>query len=388
MAVNTLGFSLVLPYLSVYLHSARGVPMSIVGAIYAVAGVAGAAGMVVGGELSDRRGPRAVMLSALLLRALNLGLLGALLFLGAPWWLVGALVVTNALLRAVFTPACNAAAAAVGGAVDRMRAFGWQRIGVNAGWAIGPALGGVLAEVDYAAMFLAAVPLTLGSVWLAAKVRLEERPAPVGFHVTDLLPARSDRLLWGFLLAATLHYALTTQLVTTLPVFAHEVGGLPKSEVGIIFMVNGVLVVAFQAAGTRAAERLGVRGALLLGPVLYAVGYLSMGALPGLAGILAGISVVTLGEVISGPALLSAAVGLAPPDRTGRVLGWLGFANAVGVSLGAASGGFALDAWKGEPILVWAVLGASGLAAGVLFSRLLKSRAVEVRRGAAPQAEV
>src|SRR5258706_5855269 len=75
MAVNTFGFSLVLPFLSVYLHSEQHVPMEVVGAIYAVAGLAGALGMLVGRELADRRGPRAVMVSTLLARAAKLRLL-------------------------------------------------------------------------------------------------------------------------------------------------------------------------------------------------------------------------------------------------------------------------------------------------------------------------
>lgn len=385
MAVNTLGFSLVLPYLSVYLHSDQGVPMSIVGAVYAVAGAAGAAGMLVGGELSDRRGPRSVMLWTLVSRAANLALLGLLLWLGTAIGLVFALVVFNSFLRSVFTPACNAAASAVGGAHEQLRAFGWQRIGVNAGWAVGPALGGMLAEVNYAAMFLAAVPLTAASVWLAAKVRVETPRERAGFRLAEVLPGRDERLVWGFLGAAVLHYTLTTQLVTTLPVFAHDVGGLAKSEVGTLFMANGILVVALQRFGTVGATRLGVRRALLLGPFLYALGYVLMGVLPGWAGLVAAIAVVTMGEVLSGPALLTAAAGLVPPERTGRVMGWVGLANAAGVSLGAGAGGLSLDAWKGEPVLLWAVLSSAGLVAGVLFACLL--RGAEAGRPRVPPLE-
>lgn len=374
MAVNTFGFSLVLPFLSVYLHSEQGVPMEVVGTIYAVAGLAGAFGMLAGGELADRRGPREVMTTTLLARAANLGLLGLLLWLDSWLWLIAALVVVNAFLRSIFTPACNVAAAAVGGKDDQMRAFGWQRIGINAGWALGPVVGGLLADVNYGAMFLCAVPLTLGSVWLAAQVRVEAPPRRERFRPRDLLPSPAERRLWPFFMGAVLLYALTTQLVTTIPVFAHEVRGLPKREIGAVFMINGLAVVALQALGTRLASRLGVRIAILGGTTLYVTGYLLLGLLPGLAGIATAIIVVTCGEVLCGPAVLTAAAGLMPGDRTGRVMGWLGLSNAAGLSLGAGVGGIVLGALEPYPMAVWAALAMFGAASAVFFAVSLRRR--------------
>src|SRR5439155_3830653 len=54
--INTAGFSIVMPYMALYLNTRLGARMVEVGAVYAVASVCAAAGSLVGGELSDRIG--------------------------------------------------------------------------------------------------------------------------------------------------------------------------------------------------------------------------------------------------------------------------------------------------------------------------------------------
>ena len=80
------GFSIVIPFLSLYLHGERGVPMSLVGGLFFVAALTGAMGQIVGGELTDRLGRKVVLVGTQFTRAASFLGLGAavLLHVGCP----------------------------------------------------------------------------------------------------------------------------------------------------------------------------------------------------------------------------------------------------------------------------------------------------------------
>ncbi|HMI31210.1 MAG TPA: MFS transporter, partial [Candidatus Limnocylindrales bacterium] len=67
--LGSTGFSIVIPFLSLYLHGERGVPMTIVGVIFFFGALAGAIGQVLGGELTDRMGRKSVIVGSQLVRA-------------------------------------------------------------------------------------------------------------------------------------------------------------------------------------------------------------------------------------------------------------------------------------------------------------------------------
>src|SRR5262249_6683349 len=137
--INTMGFSIVLPFLAIYLYTERGIAASSIGAVYTLSGIVGAATQVVGGELADRFGRRLVMVSSLLARAGVLGAMGVAIGRGGSFATLGGLVVANAMLRSLFEPAAFAAVTDLAPIEDRVAAFGVQRIGINVGWAMGPA---------------------------------------------------------------------------------------------------------------------------------------------------------------------------------------------------------------------------------------------------------
>lgn len=65
LAIST-GFSLALPFLSLYLSRDRGLSMSFVGTIMLFSALAGALGQILGGELFDRLGRKPVLSAAIL----------------------------------------------------------------------------------------------------------------------------------------------------------------------------------------------------------------------------------------------------------------------------------------------------------------------------------
>jgi len=69
-AVSSAGFSVSMPYLSLYLNNVLKIPMTAVGLILMTSLVIGATVGIYGGELSDRLGRKWVMVRSLFLRCL------------------------------------------------------------------------------------------------------------------------------------------------------------------------------------------------------------------------------------------------------------------------------------------------------------------------------
>src|SRR5688572_13673872 len=108
-AVNTMAFSIVMPFLAMYLVEKRGASGAVFGMVYLVSGLCAAVGNAASGEAADRFGRRRMMLAALLLRGANMVALGAAVLAEASILVLGALVVMNGVLRSLFDPAAAAA---------------------------------------------------------------------------------------------------------------------------------------------------------------------------------------------------------------------------------------------------------------------------------------
>src|SRR4051794_25886726 len=73
--VNAFGNGVVVPFLLIYLHDVRGISFGVAGAAAAVQSAAALASGFLGGTLSDRLGPKRVLLGALLVMTVAFGLM-------------------------------------------------------------------------------------------------------------------------------------------------------------------------------------------------------------------------------------------------------------------------------------------------------------------------
>jgi predicted MFS family arabinose efflux permease len=363
------GFFMVLPFLGVHLTVERGVPAVLVGLIWTVAGVAGAATQWLAGELCDRVGRRPLMLSAMMLRAGNLAGLGYAIAADSSLWLIGGLVVANNMLRAFFDPVANALVADLVPAEQRVAAYSLQRVGINIGTAAGPALAGTLASrfgVSYAHLFYGSVPFTLLAAFLVARIempRAETLPHPPSWR--ELLAFRGDRPFVRFLLATVAFYLLQAQIYQTLSIYAARVLKLNLAQIGTFFTVNGLLVVFLQLPAVAFIRRVGTRGALVVGCLGYAASYAAVGLTRGYASILVCVACVTLAEIITAPAQQTTVTTLAPLGRVGAYSGLYGLCQIMGQAGGPLVGTAALDVLP--PRAAWFLLALFGVAAAATY---------------------
>src|SRR5258707_10143627 len=161
--INRAGM-MVLPFLVLYLTRELGFSLARAGTMLAVYGASAIVFGPIGGRLSDRIGALPVMRVSLLASGCVL-----LLFpLAKSFTAVAAMTVVWAGCSEMFRPASLAAITHVAAPEQRRQAFALNRLAINLGMSIGPALGGFLATVSFRAMFSvdAATTLLAGAVLL------------------------------------------------------------------------------------------------------------------------------------------------------------------------------------------------------------------------------
>src|SRR5436190_8835875 len=147
MFINRSG-TMVIPFLTVYLTS-KGYTLAQAGYVMAAFGCGSILGGYLGGRLTDRFGYYYVQVFSLLLNGILFIVLGQMQTLLQ--FTICIFVLSS--LGESFRPANSAAVAAYSNESNRTRCYSLNRLAINMGWAIGPAIGGVLASINYHLLF-------------------------------------------------------------------------------------------------------------------------------------------------------------------------------------------------------------------------------------------
>jgi MFS family permease len=368
--VVTAGFSMVLPFLPVHLTRDRGEPAIVAGVIWTLAGAVGAAMQWVAGTLSDRIGRRGVMVASMLVRAVNLALLGYATATQAPILLLGTLIITNAALRAFFDPLANALVADFTPPEQRVSAFSLQRVGVNIGWSLGNAtvfFAGTSPE-RFALLFYWAAPITLLATLALIPVPEPPVSSDIRPHWREMFVFLDNRPLVRFLVATLSFYILQVQLYQTLSIYAAQTLHLGFDRVAAFYWLNGLMVVFLQIPAASYIRRIGTGGALVVGCLGYAASYAAVGLAPGFSTLLLCVGCVTLAEIVTAPAQQATITGLAPPGRIGVYTGLFGLAQVAGQSAGPFIGTALLDVLPSRvDWIAWFLLALFGVAAALIY---------------------
>ena len=148
----------VYPFFAVYIRQQAGSAFW-VGATFAAATFLSAFGRLGGGELADRRGRRQVVLATVAVRSALLVFMGAAAGADASVFLISLPLLVSSIARGAYEPAADAMIADLLPPGERARAYAQMRIARNAGWAVGPALGGFLGAERFPQLVMAAAGL-------------------------------------------------------------------------------------------------------------------------------------------------------------------------------------------------------------------------------------
>ena len=331
--VNRSG-SMVLFFLTLYATEKLGLSMARAGTLVSTYGFGALFGSYLGGWLSDRWGTHRVQFWSLLGSGVGYIVLG---YMQTFFSLMITLFIV-ALVAETFRPA-NAAAVAEASPADlRARSYALNRLAVNLGIAVGPAVGGFLARIDYLWLFWADGLTCLASA-LFFRVFVKNLPAPE--HVDTGLPGQppyKDRLFVSILILSFVMACIFFQLFTTWPLYLRNVYQLLEPQIGSLLAMNAMLIVLLEMPLIYRLPAKRNYQILSVGSFLLLIGF---GLLPlghGYAFVIMTVLIWTIGEMLVFPILMSVVANRASDRQRGQYMGWHTLVFSLGFVVGPTLG--------------------------------------------------
>jgi MFS family permease len=354
---NMFGNGVIGPFLIIYLHNVRGISLGVAGLIVASSSAAALCSGFVGGALSDRLGPRAVLSGALVVMAVGFALFP---LIRVPWQAF----VLNMLVGAgsgSFWPSQSTLLSALTPKERRHTAFAQQRMTMNLGIALGGLVAGAIARTDrpgtFTVLFLlntATFLVFVGVLRLLPSIRVREDHHEPGRYA-DVL--RNGIFIAYILMNVVFIGAGIAVMSELLPPFAKNVAHVSDPAIGVLWFVSAAVVALAQLPIVKLVEgRRRMRGLALMG-LVWACTFLAVFAagdwLTGSqAAVVFGIAVgvFALGQCLHGAIYAPLVVDLAEPRLLGRYMAFSSSSWQIGWLVGPAAGGFVL---QHEPLALW-----------------------------------
>ncbi|HEY6760129.1 MAG TPA: MFS transporter [Baekduia sp.] len=374
--INRVG-TFVEPFLALYLTSSRDLSPARAGTVVALVGAGSIISQPLGGALADRVGRRPTLTGGMVASGLAI----AALALARPLWQLALCALLVGIVGDIYRPAAQATVADVVPIGDRRRASGLIFWAVNFGFSIAAVGGGLLATHGYGLLF-AIDALTCGAyaavVWVTVA---ETRPAAAAHHTGPgfgvVLRDRLALSYFGLNISIMTVYAT---IFTILPL-AMQADGHSAAEYGAVIALNGLGIVVLQPLISGRLLRLTPAVNVAGGAALMGGAMLVVAASDGLAGYVAAIGLVTVGEIANATAGPGLVAEIAPPALRGRYAGAFGLTFGVAFVITPLLGGRLLgDGGSAAPWLV-----AAGVAVASTAAMLALGPAIEARRALARQ---
>jgi predicted MFS family arabinose efflux permease len=376
--INRAGM-MVLPFLIIYLTRERHFSPGEAGLAFGLYGAAAIVAGPVGGRLSDRIGALPVMRASLLLS----GAVLVLLALAQSRPAIYAAILLWSGCAELFRPASLAAITHVVVPEQRKPAYALNRLAINLGMSIGPALGGFLAAVSFKAMFVvdAATTLIAGLVLSLATwrspTRISSEDLDAAEPSADPRGILRDPRLAVFLACTFLIGIVFYQHESALPLYLVQYLRLSPAFYGMLFTINTLLIVALEVPINRATSHWPNAWALCAGCMLFAIGFGALGLVSSAAGVLVTVVLWTFGEMMLFPAMAAHLGDIAPDDRRGAYMGAYSMSLSLALTVGPWFGTQLLA--ESGPAATWSVMFVLGaLAAGLMVYAAPHRRSIRV----------
>lgn len=314
--VNRCG-TMVIPFLTVYLTH-KGYSLAQAGFVMAAFGTGGIVGGYLGGRMTDKIGFHQVQFLSLLLNGIMFFVLGQMQTL--PQIIVCIFVLAS--LGEAFRPANAAAVVAYSNDSNRTRCYSLNRLAINLGWSIGPAVGGILASINYSLLFwVDGVTCILASLLLYTFMPPSKQPAPkkASTEVEPVNSAYRDKIFLKGMFYIFLIGICFFQLFTILPVYYKEMVHMNEAAIGWTLAINGVIIVLVEMVLVYKLEnRRNAMAYIVTGAILMGLSFITLNIAQNFPVVLTSMLFVTFGEMLVFPFINNFWVGRSNERNRGQ----------------------------------------------------------------------
>ena len=375
---NAFGNGVVFPFMLIYLHNVRGIPLGTAGLVLATTGVAGLCVNPLVGALVDRVGSRRILAVSMAVSVVGFG--GFALVRST--WEAFAVAVLAGIGNGSFWPSHSTLVAGLTSREERHNAYAMQRVLNNLGIGVGGLAGGLIATTAHPRTYelLFAIDAATFLLYLAA-LAFVPSPAPVeraaGAPRAGYRQVLRHKTFVAYVLLSTGVIAVGFSFLSDIfPAFAKNHAGVTERGIGICFLANTLVIVVAQLPVAKWLEGRRRMGAYAVEGVVWGaawtgvfLGGLWLSGSAATAVFAVALTVFGFGECFHGTVQNALVADLSKPGLLGRYMALSGFAFQLGGSAGRAVGGFALALW---PHGLW--LGAAAIALAGGFAALWLDR--------------
>ncbi|MEO9003649.1 MAG: MFS transporter [Ginsengibacter sp.] len=333
MLINRIG-AMVLPFMGVYMVAELKFTISQTGVVLSCFGLGAMAGSALGGWLTDKVGHFRVQLTSIILSVPIFFLLP----LFKEVWSLAIGVFVLSIITETFRPANSVSISVYAKPENITRSFSLNRMAINLGFSIGPALGGILAAISFKLLFYGngITALLAGLLFyfyfkdlpVNKNRELLHRAKDEKKIKTGISPWR-DRPFIIYSLYCCLYSICFFQLLSTLPLFYRQVHHLSERNIGLILASNGLVVFALEMLIVQVAERkMRATSVIIAGVFLGAVSFLILLITSGIWVLFLAMFIMSVSEILAMPFMATVTIKRGSTDRKGAYMGF----NALSVS--------------------------------------------------------
>lgn len=329
MLINRSG-SMVLPFLGVYMTDHLGFSLKDAGLVLSCFGIGSVIGSWFGGMITDKIGEFRVQSVSLIL-SIPLFCLIPLFKTEAGMALI---IFLQSTVSETFRPANSVAITKYAKPGNITRAFSLNRMAVNLGFSIGPALGGILSAVSYNFLFytnaLGALLAGITYIWFFTNRRHRNAEQPKTEMKTKSTSPYKDGKFLLFSLICLLFSVCFFQILNTLTIFYKQEAGLSQQEIGYILGYSGFIIVILEMLLVQIAEKsFRLRLTLFLGTLLCGISFAMLGLNHALWFLILSMTILCVGEIWTLPFISTVTALRSGMHNKGAYMGLLGMGFSI-----------------------------------------------------------
>ncbi|MGC8608731.1 MAG: MFS transporter, partial [Thermoplasmata archaeon] len=177
-----------------------------------------------------------------------------------------------------------------------------------------------------------------------------------GHESSDFGIPWNDRIFITVCLLISLIFFVSGQWGTTLTLFWSMVDHVGNGMIGILYSVNGLIVVFLQLPIIRIIKRFGSMTQIAIGGLIYSVSFFALAFFSSFTFLIIDVIVITIGENVISPVAMNIVGQMAPVEKRGQYYGTFQLMNGMISPLAPVMGTALLYRYMAYPVLLWGII--------------------------------